>query len=97
MLLLRAYSSFSILVGNLAERDARLQVERQCHRRELALMVDDERRQAALLDVLCGGGLTTDDEDVVNAWIDLNEAAIRAHWDGLISSAEVVRRMQRLP
>jgi len=41
MLRLRAYSSFSILVGNLAERDARLQVERQCHRRELALMVDD--------------------------------------------------------
>ena len=34
----------------------------------------------------------------VNAWIDLNEAAIRAHVrDGLISSAEVVRRMRRLP
>jgi hypothetical protein len=43
------------------------------------------------------GGLSADDARAVNAWIDLNEPAIRAHWDGLISSAEVVRRMRRLP
>jgi hypothetical protein len=47
--------------------------------------------------VIPQGALTADDERAVNAWIDLNQAAIRAHWDGVISSAEVVRQMQRLP
>ena len=47
--------------------------------------------------VIPHGGLAADDERAVNAWIDLNEAAIRAHWDGLISSVAVVRQLQKLP
>ena len=47
--------------------------------------------------VIPRGGLSAGDERAVNAWIDLNEATIRAHWEGLISSAEVVRRMRPLP
>jgi hypothetical protein len=30
-------------------------------------------------------------------WIRLNEAAIRAHWEGRISGVELGRRLQRLP
>ena len=46
--------------------------------------------------VIPPGGLSADDLRAVNAWLDLNEATIREHWDGLISSAEVVRRMRRI-
>jgi hypothetical protein len=46
--------------------------------------------------VIPPGGLSPADLRAVIAWIELNKATIGAHWEGSISSAEVVRRMQRL-
>ena len=35
-----------------------------------------------MMSIFCGAlELPAADERAVNAWIDLNEAAIRAHWD----------------
>ena len=45
--------------------------------------------------VIPRGGLAPDDERAVNAWIDLNEATIRAHWEGVISGAQAVARIRR--
>jgi hypothetical protein len=47
--------------------------------------------------VIPPGGLSPGDLRAVNAWIDLNDAAIRSHWEGQISSAELIRRLQKLP
>jgi hypothetical protein len=47
-------------------------------------------------EVIPVGSLSAKDERAVNAWIDLNEAALRAHWDGLTSSAEFTRAMRRI-
>jgi hypothetical protein len=46
---------------------------------------------------LVAGHLSAADLRVVSDWIRLNEAAIEAQWEGLISAIEFGRRMQRLP
>jgi hypothetical protein len=43
------------------------------------------------------GGLAPAELRAVGRWIGLNEAAIRAHWDGTISSVEFARRLCKLP
>lgn len=42
-------------------------------------------------------GLPADDLHKLEDWIRLNEAAIRAHWEGRISAIEFSRRLQKLP
>lgn len=46
--------------------------------------------------VIPAGSLSAKDERAVNSWIDRNETALRAHWDGLTSSAEFIRAMRRI-
>jgi hypothetical protein len=46
--------------------------------------------------VIPSGGLSADDLRAINAWLALNEAVVRDHWDGLISSSEVLRRLRRI-
>lgn len=43
------------------------------------------------------GALSTIDLRAVSEWIELNRAAITAHWDGAIGIAELLSRLQRLP
>jgi hypothetical protein len=47
--------------------------------------------------VIPQGGLPADDRHKVKDWIRLNEAAIRAHWEGRISAIEFGRRLEKLP
>ena len=43
------------------------------------------------------GTLSAADLRAVSDWIRLNETAIKAHWEGRISSIEFGRRLQKLP
>jgi hypothetical protein len=47
--------------------------------------------------VIPPGGLPPAELRRVEKWIRLNEAAIRAHWDGQISAIEFARQLRRLP
>jgi hypothetical protein len=46
---------------------------------------------------LVAGRLSSADLQAVSAWLQLNEAALVAHWDGQISGVELARRLQKLP
>lgn len=46
---------------------------------------------------LVAGDLSSDDFELVSRWIALNETAIVDYWHYRISTAELVRRLQRLP
>ena len=46
---------------------------------------------------LIAGQLSAADLQAVSEWIRLNEAALVAYWDYQISTARLIRRLQRLP
>jgi hypothetical protein len=46
---------------------------------------------------LISGRLSSADLQAVSDWLQLNEAALVAHWDGQISGVELARRLQKLP
>jgi hypothetical protein len=47
--------------------------------------------------VIPRGGLSAAELRAVSDWIQLNEAAITAHWEGRISAIEFGRRLRKLP
>ena len=47
--------------------------------------------------VIPPGGLPPSELRQIARWIRLNEAPIRAHWEGQVSAIELGRRLRRLP